>query len=61
MVLCRDMAIFSSDFVIILVVALCALALPYGYVVGLLVGIALHYLFKDRLKHFARDPISGQQ
>jgi MFS superfamily sulfate permease-like transporter len=61
MVLCRDMAIFSSDFVIILVVALCALALPYGYVVGLLVGIALHYLFKDRLKHFARDPMSVQQ
>src|SRR5437868_9075437 len=52
MLLCRDMAAAVPDFVIVLVVALCALLLPYGYVVGLLLGVALHYGFQQRLQNF---------
>lgn len=56
MALCRDMAIFTADFVLVLTVGLCALTLPYGYVVGLVLGMALHYLFRNRLMQFSRDP-----
>ena len=56
MALCRDMAIFTADFVLVLTVGLCALTLPYGYVVGLIMGVLLHYLFRNRLMQFSRDP-----
>ncbi len=56
MVLCRDMATSIANFVIVLVVGVCALALPYGYVVGLVLGVLLHYLFRSRLLHFTREP-----
>ncbi len=55
MVLCRDMATSIANFVIVLVVGVCALALPYGYVVGLVLGVLLHYLFRSRLLHFTRE------
>jgi hypothetical protein len=41
--LLRDVASSRRDLRIAILVALCALALPQGYVVGLLVGTALHY------------------
>jgi hypothetical protein len=41
--LTRDLAGSRRDLTIALLVALCALALPQGYVVGLLVGTALHH------------------
>ena len=56
MALCRDMAIFTADFVLVLTVGLCALALRDGYVVGLILGVVLHYLFRNRLMQFSRDP-----
>jgi len=49
MLLCRDMASTLADFAVVLVVGLCAVALPYGYVVGLVLGLLLHYLFRNRL------------
>jgi xanthine/uracil permease len=42
-VLVRDLAPARSDFSIAALVALCAAFLPYGYVVGLLVGTTLAY------------------
>lgn len=56
MALCRDMAVFTADFVLVLSVGLCALALRDGYVVGLILGVVLHYLFRDRLMKFSREP-----
>lgn len=56
MALCRDMAVFTADFVLVLTVGLCALALRDGYVVGLILGVVLHYLFRDRLMKFSREP-----
>ena len=49
--LLRDTAAAKSEFMIALLVGLMASGLPYGYVVGLLVGTALYYLTRDgRLK-----------
>lgn len=56
MALCRDMAVFTADFVLVLSVGLCARALRDGYVVGLILGVVLHYLFRDRLMKFSREP-----
>jgi hypothetical protein len=42
-VLVRDIAGSRSDFSIAALVALCAAFLPYGYIVGLLIGTALAY------------------
>jgi MFS superfamily sulfate permease-like transporter len=49
LLLCRDMAASTPDLGLVLIVGLCALALPYGYVVGLLVGVVLYYAFRRRL------------
>jgi hypothetical protein len=54
MLLCRDMASSLADFAVVLVVGLCAVALPYGYVVGLVLGLVLHYLFLNRLRGLGR-------
>jgi hypothetical protein len=45
LLLARDMASSKQDFAIVLLVGLIANGLPYGYVFGLLVGTAIHYLF----------------
>lgn len=45
LLLARDMTGSRSDFAIVLLVGLIAVGLPYGYVVGLLAGTAMHYLF----------------
>jgi MFS superfamily sulfate permease-like transporter len=42
--LLRDTAGAKSEFMIAVLVGLMAFGLPYGYVVGLLIGTALHYL-----------------
>jgi hypothetical protein len=54
MLLCRDMAYPVADLAVLLVVGLSAFALPYGYVVGLVLGLVVHYLFLNRLERFAR-------
>jgi hypothetical protein len=47
--LVRDMLSNSGDFFIVLLVGLIAFGLPYGYVVGVVLGTAIAYLMKDRL------------
>jgi xanthine/uracil/vitamin C permease (AzgA family) len=49
LLLCRDMAASTPDLGLVLIVGLCALALPYGYVVGLVAGVVLYYAFRQRL------------
>jgi hypothetical protein len=48
-VLVRDLGTFRSEFYIASLVALCAAFLPYGYVVGLVVGTVLAYLSRRGL------------
>jgi hypothetical protein len=55
LLLCRDMTSRVADFALVLVVGLCALALPYGYLVGLVLGLVLHYASWNRLEHFTRE------
>ena len=47
--LVRDMMESKADFTIVLMVGLIAVGLPYGYVIGLLLGTALAYLAKRQL------------
>ncbi len=47
--LVRDMAASKVDFSIVLLVGLIALGLPYGYVIGLVVGTLLAYLSDRRI------------
>ena len=54
MLLCRDMASSMADFAVVLVVGLSAVALPYGYVIGLILGLLLHYVFLGRLRNLGR-------
>ena len=49
----RDMMVSKADFTIVLMVGLIAVGLPYGYVIGLLLGTALAYLAKRRLTGLA--------
>lgn len=49
MALVRDMAPARQDFALVLLVGLMCVGLPYGYVVALIVGTALAYLFKRQL------------
>jgi hypothetical protein len=46
MALMRDIAGSKSDLFVCLLVALAALGLPQGYVVGLLIGTAVWYLIQ---------------
>jgi hypothetical protein len=45
LLLARDMTGRTQDFAIVLLVGLMANGLPYGYVFGLVLGTAMHYLF----------------
>jgi Molybdate transporter of MFS superfamily len=45
LLLARDMTASKQDFAIVLLVGLMASGLPYGYLFGLVVGTAMHYLF----------------
>jgi hypothetical protein len=52
--LIRDMAASLADFTVVVLVALMCVGLPYGYVIGLVVGtIAAHFL-KGRLQGLAK-------
>jgi hypothetical protein len=47
--LVRDTMSVPGDFAIVLLVGLICFGVPYGYVVGLVIGTALAYLLPDRL------------
>jgi hypothetical protein len=47
--LVRDTMSVPGDFAIVLLVGLICFTVPYGYVVGLVIGTALFYLLPDRL------------
>lgn len=38
----------KNDFVIMLLVALVAICLPYGYLIGMIVGTAMYHLYHER-------------
>jgi xanthine/uracil/vitamin C permease (AzgA family) len=52
--LTRDTAGSPADFAIVLLVGLICFGVPYGYVVGLVVGTALVYLLPTRLNNLTR-------
>ena len=52
--LVRDMAASKADFAVVLLVGLMCVGLPYGYVVGLIVGTAVAYLLNRGLTGLAR-------
>jgi len=54
-VLVRDLADSRADFTTAALVAACAAFLPYGYVIGLVLGTALAYLVRRGLIGLARD------
>jgi hypothetical protein len=56
LLLSRDIANSASDLAIVLIVGLSAAALPYGYLVGLLLGLVLHFGFFNRLPRLTRAP-----
>ncbi|HVM59490.1 MAG TPA: putative sulfate/molybdate transporter [Verrucomicrobiae bacterium] len=48
LVLVRDIANAKADLFIAMLVGLMAVGLPYGYAIGLIIGTALVYLWRDR-------------
>jgi len=46
MLLVRDLTSSRSDLTVILLVGLIAVGLPYGYLIGMIVGVAIAYLLK---------------
>lgn len=52
--LVRDTMSVPGDFAIVLLVGLICFGVPYGYVVGLVIGTALAYLLPDRLNGMSR-------
>jgi hypothetical protein len=60
LLLCRDMASSLPDFALVLTVGLSAVALPYGYAVGLVIGLLLHYLWFNRLRQLGRQAASSE-
>ena len=47
--LVRDTMSIPGDFAIVILVGLICFGVPYGYVVGLVIGTALAYLLPNRL------------
>jgi MFS superfamily sulfate permease-like transporter len=52
--LIRDMAASKADFAVVLLVGLMCVGLPYGYVLGLVVGTAVAYLLNRQLTGLAQ-------
>jgi MFS superfamily sulfate permease-like transporter len=52
--LVRDTMSSSSEFAIVLLTGLICFGVPYGYVVGLVIGTALAYLLPNRLSGLTR-------
>jgi Molybdate transporter of MFS superfamily len=50
----RDMASSVADFTVVILVGLMCVGLPYGYVLGLVVGTAVAYLLNRRLTGLVR-------
>jgi hypothetical protein len=48
LLLVRDIAGSKADLFIAMLVGLMAVGLPYGYAIGLIVGTALVYFWRDR-------------
>jgi adenine/guanine phosphoribosyltransferase-like PRPP-binding protein len=48
LLLVRDIASSKADLLIAMVVGLMAVGLPYGYAIGLIIGTALVYLWRNR-------------
>jgi hypothetical protein len=48
LVLVRDIAGSKADFLIAMLVGVICVGLPYGYAIGLIVGTALVYLWRNR-------------
>lgn len=47
MLLVRDMSSSKADLTVMLLVGLIAVGLPYGYLIGLIVGVAINYLLRS--------------
>jgi len=56
MKLVQDMTASAADFALVLLVGLICFSLPYGYVVGLVVGTAFAYLLPGRLGRLSPSP-----
>ena len=52
--LIRDMAASFADFTVVVLVALMCVGLPYGYVIGLVVGTLAAHFLKGRLQGLAK-------
>jgi hypothetical protein len=52
--LIRDMASSAADFTVVVLVALMCVGLPYGYVIGLVVGTLAAHFLKGRLQGLAK-------
>jgi hypothetical protein len=52
--LIRDMASSVADFTVVVLVALMCVGLPYGYVIGLVVGTLAAHFLKGRLSGLAK-------
>jgi MFS superfamily sulfate permease-like transporter len=52
--LVRDTSAVPGDFAIVILVGLICFGVPYGYVVGLVVGTAIYYLLPERLSGTSR-------
>jgi MFS superfamily sulfate permease-like transporter len=46
MLLVRDLSASKSELTVVLLVGLIAVGLPYGYLIGMIVGVAIAYLLK---------------
>jgi hypothetical protein len=57
--LLRDMADSAADLSIVLLVGLMAVGLPYGYLVGLVIGTVLSYLVRRKLVRLS-EAVSGR-
>jgi MFS superfamily sulfate permease-like transporter len=55
MLLVRDQTASRGDFAIVLLVGLIAVGLPYGYLLGMLVGIGIAYLTRRDLVQLGRE------
>lgn len=57
MLLTRDMSISKTHLAIVLLVGLIAALIQYGFVIGMLIGTIIYYLFENGLFNFGRKLI----